>query len=304
MNPLIYTTLAIPGKSAQAVIMLAQSIRDFAGELADSPFWILVPEDRNTFSENERAGFSKLDIQIKPFSIDPEVIKFPFAAKIVAAAEAEELAQGQAELLCYLDQDTLVLQEPIEFLLPEEKLLGYRPVHHKLIGPAWNEPIDPLWELVYRECAVPEDHLFRMETHVGEAIRPYFNAGMFIIRPEVGLLAQWQDSFLRLFRNPEFTAYYEKDSIYAIFIHQAIWTGVLLHALAPDQMQELSPRINYPLHLHRDIPDEIRPEAINELVTVRYENIFDQPGWQELPIVDPLKSWLEARLGERESKKD
>jgi hypothetical protein len=301
LYPLIFVTLAVPGRSTQSVVWMAESIRAFAGSLKGAPIWVLAPEQHASFSIDERQLFARLDIHIELFDGDPDVLKFPFAAKILAAAAAEGLAQEQAGLLAYLDQDTLVLQEPDEFLLPAEKALGYCPVHHKLIGPAWDKPVDDFWALIYRECAVPADHLFRMETHVGEAIRPYFNAGMFIVRPARGLLAQWWDVFLRLYRQPEFMAYYEKDNIYAIFIHQAIWTGVLLHALNPDQMLELSPKINYPLHLHNDIAAELRPATINELITVRYENIFSEPNWRDLPITEPLTSWIGTHLRERES---
>lgn len=297
MKKLIFVTLAVPGKSARAVLMMARSIRDFGGSLASSLIWIMVPESRNTFSDGEKAGFAKLDLQIHPYPIDPDVLQFPFAAKIAAAAVAEGLAQGQTELLCYLDQDTLVLQEPDEFLLPDGKVLGYRPVHHKLIGTGWDEVLSPFWELIYRTCEVPEDRLFWMMTHIGEKIRPYFNAGTFVVRPERGLLTQWRDTFLRSYRQPEFAAFYEQNQLYTIFMHQAIWTGVLLHALFLDEMQLLSPKINYPLHLHEDIPEALRVKSIHDLTTLRYENIFDTPKWREnFPILEPLQTWLESQL--------
>jgi hypothetical protein len=180
-------------------------------------------------------------------------------------------------------------------LIAADKALGYRPVHHKLIGPAWDEPLDSFWQLVYEICKVPDENLFPMTTHTGERIRPYFNAGMFIVRPERGLLAQWQDVFLKWYRQDQFQAYYQKDQRYAIFIHQAIFTGVLLHNLKPKEMYKLSPKVNYPLHLHGDIPADQRARTINELVTVRYENIFDEPFWKQLPITESFKSWLESQ---------
>ena len=302
MEKLVFVTLTVPGKSAQAVLMMARSIRDFAGELAGNPIWILVPESRNMFSDREQVGFAKLDLLIHPYPIDSDILQFPFAAKIVAAAAAEGLAQGQSELLCYLDQDTLVLQEPEEFLLPAGKALGYRPVHHKLIGPGWDEVESPFWELIYRTCEVPEDRLFGMATHTGEKIKPYFNAGIFVVRPERGLLTQWQETFLRTYRQPEFTAFYEQNPLYTIFMHQVIWTGALLHALTPGEMQLLSPKINYPLHLHNEVPESLRPKTLDELTTLRYENIFDTPNWREnFPILEPLQSWLETQLRVQQS---
>ncbi len=295
MQKLIFTTLAIPGKSELDTLLMAESIRTFGGDLAANPIWVLVPAVLESLSAPTQEKLAQLKAKIIPFEVAAETLKFPFATKIVAAAFAEEQAKGQTERLAFMDGDTLVLQEPTEFLIANDKALGYRPVHHKLIGTAWDESLDSFWALVYQVCDVPDENLFPMMTHTGEQIKPYFNAGMFIIRPERGLLIQWRDMFLKWYRQPELKTYYEKDQRYAIFIHQAIFTGVLLHNLKPDEMYELSPKINYPLHLHADIPANQRPSTINELITARYEDIFDKPGWQQLAIAEPLKNWLEVQ---------
>ena len=296
MQKLIFTTLALSGKSELDTLLMVKSIRTFGGDLAANPIWIMVPKKSGTLSTPVQEKLSHLNAKIIFFEVASEILNFPFATKIVAAAFAEDRANGHNKKLIFMDSDTLVLQEPTEFLIADDKSLGYRPVHHKLIGSAWNEELDSFWKLIYEVCDVSDENIFPMMTHTGEQIRPYFNAGMFILRPERGLLAQWKDVFLKWYRQPEFRTYYEKDQLYAIFIHQAIFTGVLLHNLKPDEMQELSPRINYPLHLHKDIPVKQRPITINELITTRYEGIFDEPGWQQLPIIEPLKSWLEAEL--------
>jgi len=296
MKKLTFITLTVPGRSTDAVFTLANSIRTFGGKLNQSPIWILVPESMNKFSDKTLDRFEDLNIDVIPFEINPEVLKFPFAAKVIAAAFAEETAQGKTNLLIWLDIDNIILREPQEFLLPEEKLLGYRPVHHKLIGTPWGNPLDDFWTLVYQSCHVPGGQQFKMVTHTGEEINPYFNAGTFIVRTDRGLLSSWRESFLRLYQLPEFQAFYELDKVYAIFIHQAIFTGVLLHELSLNEIQELSPKINYPLHLHLKIPEEIRSQDIHELTTLRYENIFDNQEWQNhLPISGQLRNWLLAQ---------
>jgi hypothetical protein len=96
---------------------------------------------------------------------------------------------------------------------------------------------------------------------------------------------------------PEFQTFYQKDNRYIIFMHQAVFTGVLLHELERSEMLELSPKINYPLHLHGEIPVERRPGDLSDLTTLRYEDIFDTGNWRaNLPIAEPLRSWLEAQL--------
>jgi hypothetical protein len=292
MQNLIYATLGIPGKSELDTLLLAESLRSFGGELASNPLWVLVPAQLGPLSDATLKRLAQLDTRVISLDIDPDFFKFPFAAKIAAAAAAEAQALGQTERLVYLDRDTIVLQEPDEFLISPEISLGYRPVHHQLIGSAWGSALDPFWMLIYQVCEVPEENLFPMHTHTGEQIRPYFNAGVYIIRPENGLLSQWLEIFLKWYREPQFKAFYQQDQRYTIFMHQAIFTGVLLHHLKPEQVLELSPRINYPLHLHDDIPLNQRPAAIDELVTVRYEDIFDQPDWvARFSISQPLKNW-------------
>ena len=296
MHNLIYATLAIPGESELDTLLLAESLRTFGGELASNPLWVLVPAQLESLSAATLKKLAQLDARIITLEIDPDLFKFPFAAKIAAAAAVEAHALGQTECLVYMDRDTIVLGEPIEFLISPGKSLGYRPVHHQLIGSTWGSALDAFWSLIYQVCDVPEENLFPMLTHTGEQIRPYFNAGVYIIRPENGLMNQWLELFLKWYYEPQFKAFYQQDQLYTIFMHQAIFTGVLLHHLKPEQVQELSPRINYPLHLHDDIPVDQRPATIDDLVTVRYENIFDQRDWwTQFSISQPLKNWLFAQ---------
>ena len=136
-----------------------------------------------------------------------------------------------------------------------------------------------------------------MVTHTGEEIRPYFNAGCYTTRPERGLLARWWGNFQSSYQASEFKAYYEGDRLYAIFMHQAVFTGTVMAEIGRGEMQALSPLINYPLHLHGEIPEDLRFRFIDDLVTARYENILEGSGWQEaLPISDELVSWLSSRL--------
>jgi hypothetical protein len=297
MQKVTFITLATPGKSIQKALLMVNSLRSFGGVLKNCPVWILVPERMNEFSQTIEDGINSYEAKIVPVNIKPDVMKFPFASKITAAAHAETKLASDSDLLVWLDCDNIILREPNEFLLPTGKILGYRPVHHKLIGPTWGKPLDPFWKLIYHYCDISEDHGFQMTTHTGEVIRPYFNAGTFVIRPEKGLMAKWQHKFIELYILPEFQTYYQVDNRYVIFMHQAVFTGVLLHELEYGEMVEFSPEINYPLHLHNEIPIENRPSSLNNLTTIRYENIFENPGWEiDYPILQALRSWLNRQI--------
>ncbi|NIW44864.1 MAG: hypothetical protein GWN30_08895, partial [Gammaproteobacteria bacterium] len=185
----------------------------------------------------------------------------------------------------------------VELLLPPSISLGYRPVHHQLIGSTWGQPVDDFWAIIYSRFNIPSDHLFPMTTHTGESIYPYFNCGVYVVRPEYGLMKRWQDDFLNLYQDPVIQGYYQQDDKYAVFIHQVVFTGVMLAELRQEQLFELSPSHNYPLHLHHDVPEEQRPSSIWDLVSARYESIFWEDDWQSHPLVD--EKFIEWLIGKR-----
>jgi hypothetical protein len=297
MDRLCFVTTIPPGRSLMDLYLLITSIREFGGKLADVPIWVCVPQGEGKNPGRAWDHFRQLDVRQLTFPGDEAACRFPFGIRVQAGAVAERELRGRTELLAWLDNDTILLNEPAEFLLAPDKVLGYRPVHHRLLGIPRGEELDQFWELIYHECqAIPRQDDY-MVTHVGEQIRPYFNAGSFVIRPEAGLLERWWETFQPQFQNPAFLPFYQQDDLYTIFMHQAIFTGVLLAALDPAARQELSPRVNYPLHLHQEIPLDLRAKTINDLITVRCESILSQPGWQgQLPIREPLLGWLENQL--------
>jgi hypothetical protein len=297
MQSLTFGTLAYPGRSISKTLLLLASLRKFGGELAENPVWVLYPEELGEFSEKETASLKRLEAQLFSYAAADELLKFPLGAKVQAAAAAEKLAVERSDLLAWLDEDTLILSPPEEFYLLEGKSLAYRPVHHKLLGISWSEELDAFWQMVYRHCGASPESDFPMETHVGEIIRPYFNAGQFVVRPDRGILSHWWDTFQVYYRDASYRPYYEKDPLYAIFLHQAIFTGTILGALDQEELQPLSPSINYPLHMHREIPANRQARRVDDLVTVRYENVLFEPGWQEkYPFSGELAGWINSRL--------
>jgi hypothetical protein len=128
-------------------------------------------------------------------------------------------------------------------------------------------------------------------------IRPYFNAGFLVVRPERGLLQLWRDSFFGLYDRPCFEEIFRKSDLHLIFFHQAILAGSVLSSMAREQIQILSHLINYPMHMHAAYPADRRPGQMNDLITCRYDILFQDPSWMRvISINDPLKSWLDEQL--------
>lgn len=298
MDKLIFTCMA-PSHSPGLDIytpLFAASIRMFGGILSECPVWVLIPQFEDDISEETRKLVS-LDVTVIPFKIDPDVLKFPFAGYVRAAATAESLAKGKTKFLAWIGLDTVVINEPALFLLDKSKIVGFRPVHHTVIGSIYEEPLDPFWELIYYKCHVSEDKIFPMKTHVDHnTLRPYFNAGHLIVRPEKCTLCTWWDYFKRLHRDPCFEEYYKRDELYSIFFHQAILTGVILSTTKRQELQELPFTYNYPLHLYDESPHDLRPQNFNDLVTARYE---EPDVLKTISFHDPFKSWLTRFLSQR-----
>jgi hypothetical protein len=296
---LIFASIVSPRKASETnALLLAESIRSFAGSHSGEPIWFFTPGHGERLSTTVRDRLLRLNVTLIPFEIDPELARFPFTGEATAAALAEEKARGQADLLAWLNANTLMLREPGDFLLPDEKSLGYRPVHHTNVGSRYGEDLDPFWTLVYGYCDVPEDRVFQMTTHVdGEVLRPYFNAGCHVSRSGKQLLRAWRDTFLRVYREPALQELYQQDGRYRIFIHQAVLSGVILSTFANDELQELPPEYNYPLHLHGEDVTGHRPSSLEELVTVRHEGFYADPDWaRKMPAGEALKRWIAERL--------
>lgn len=291
------TVFARRGSETNA-LLLAESIRAFAGSLNLAPIWFFTPEHGERLSEAASERLHALDVTLIPFDVDPEVGRFPFTSEAIAAALAESRACGRADLLAWLNSNTIVLQEPGDLVINEGKSLGYRPVHHINIGPRYDEPLDPFWTEIYDLCEVPEDRVFPMRTHVdGLTIRPYFNAGFHVTRPEGKLLSVWRDAYLGVYQEPVLKEFYRLDGRYRVFVHQAVFSGVILSTLARNEIQELPLSYNYPLHLHGEDVTENRPSGMEELVAVRHEGFYEDPGWfEEMPAEEPLKGWIAEHL--------
>jgi hypothetical protein len=300
MERLIFAFLVAPGELEDQALILTQSIRAFAGDFSQSSVWLLIPENLQ-LSAGGDVGLRSLGVRFIPFAIDDTAMSFPFAGKVFAASMAETTARDQTDLLLWMDTHSLLLNEPRKIFLNPGKVLGYRPVDHTLIGSRYEQPLDPFWERIYSDCQVPETAIFPMTTSVDEVqIRPYFNASFLVVRPEKGLLQMWCEHFHRVYQEPVYERFYAQDGLYRIFIHQAILAGTVLSSLEQRELQELSYLVNYPLHMHAQYPDDLRPMFLNELITCRYETTFEDPDWEDaIRVKEPLRSWLIERLGSK-----
>ena len=296
---LAFATIVRPEwASEKNVGLLVASIRAFAGSLSGYPIWCFVLGEREKLSQSLRTRFSDLGVELISLTADSDFMRFFFGGEATAAALAETIAAGRYDLLAWLAPNTVVVQQPSGFVLPKEKLLGYRPVHHMLIGSRFEEPLDSFWSLVYQFCEVPENRIFPMTPHIETTkLRPYFNSGILVTRPTRHLLRAWRDTFAQAYHDSGFQELLKQDARFPIFLHQAVLSGVILSRLRREDLLELPPSYNYPIHLYDEDRTGGRPRSVEELVTFRHESFHEQPDWAEkMPAKEPLKQWIRENL--------
>jgi hypothetical protein len=301
MKDLIFTFMMGSGEAEKDALRLARSIRAFGGEFSFNPIWMLSQRSEDELSDETQQELFSLGARLIAFDVDPDAGNFPFVNYVTGAGIAEGLAQGETSFLVMMASDTLVLQTPSACLLPGGKSLGACPVHLKLLGCGYDDPLDEFWRLVYYYCQVDLERIFPMQTIVDEqTVRAYFNAGLLVVRPERGLLRSWQEDFEHLYHLPEFEAYYQQNELYEIFMHQAVLAGSILSSLTADEIQQLPFEMNYPLHLHAKVPDWRRPVSLSQLITCRFEDyneFFGNPDVNAMiQIEEPLKGWLKTQI--------
>jgi len=297
---IVFATFAEQELDLGRVQFMIESIRTFAGRFKDAPVWVYLTEGLLA-SESEYLG--EIESQGGEFRLaqaPEEATWFYFFGKVFASAQAEADAAAQASVIAWLDTDTIFLQEPGEFLLPKGKSLGYRPVMHRNISPLYEEPLDEFWKRAYKDMSVPESLAFPMLTVAdGDRIRPYFNAGCLVVRPERGLLRKWAETFPSLYKDAVLKEMCRQDERKRIFIHQVALSGAVLKYLGRDEMIEFSSRINYPLFFREMFGAKRDFHDIRKAVTIRYESFFDNPppGWDKM-LEGPADriAWLKARF--------
>jgi len=300
-SDLIFCSVIFPGKESETnALMLAESIRAFGGKFNRHPVWFAVPENAEPLSVTAQERLRELEIKLVPFPLKQPFPRLFFSEELAGLATMEASAEGECEFLAWMDSNTLLLNEPAEILLPRGKVLGYRPVHHMLIGSRCDARPDAFWTQIYRHCNVQPERIFPMLPVVQDIqMRAYFNAGFLVVKPETGFLRRWQQRFVVLGQSPDFQPFYQQDRRYPIFMHQAVLSGVALSMFDRNEMLELPRTYNYPVHLYDQDGTANRPACIDGLVTIRHEGFYEEEDWiTRVPAGEELKQWLNNKLAE------
>ena len=300
---IVFATFAETGSQLDNIEMMVESIRAFAGAYKDAPIWLYVTEELKGAEGGriERLAAAGVETRI---SVAPEgSLWFFFARKVFASAMAEKAAEGRAEVLAWLDDDTIVLAQPDDFILPDGVSLGYRPVMHRNIGQLYGEPLDAFWGRIFEKAGVTADSFFPVVTPAdSDTIRLFINAGCLVVRPGRGLLRKWAEIFPVLYGDEVLRKMCEEDFKKRLFIHQAALAAAVLGNLGRGEMMEFSEKVNYPIFFREMFGASRDFNDLTGVVTLRHESFYRKPmpGWREklLGPADRLE-WIKERFGAR-----
>ena len=310
----VFVSLIKQESQRPAVRLLVESVRSFGGQLGGCP--LLLFEAKPGAADPWRGG--EAEVKIIPLIVPDALEGYPLAAKVYACARGEDRVRetGRVRSLVWIDPGCLVLNPPVLFDLGEAGPgrgargepegahfdAALRPVHIRNVGLPAGAPLDGYWQKIYEAAGVREIGE-AVEAFVdGERLRAYFNTHAFAVNPERGLLREWYEVFRTLVGDDDFQSGPCREGRHKVFLHQAVLSALLAAALPWDRICILPPEYNYPYNLHASVTSERRARALNDLVTVVYEDrSLDPARVTDIEIRDPLRAWLAARVESAEN---
>jgi hypothetical protein len=227
----------------------------------------------------------------------PGDLRYFFVDKAFACARAEEMLVSEDQSLIWIDPACLVINPPELYALDAAFDAAVRPVHITNVGLPSNAPLDGFWKGVYARIGIPEAGM-TVQTFVdGLTIRAYFNSHAFSINPSRGLMRRWYAHFEALVRDETYQKRCCQDQTHRIFLHQAVLSALLASSVPAGRLRLLPPEYNYPYNLHQLVPFNLRAAALNDLVSITYEDrSLDPTIVEDIEIREPLRGWLSAHL--------
>jgi hypothetical protein len=271
--------------------LLIESLRSFGGELRDCLVWIFTP---GVDSPGDFYGMENV-IQL-PLRIAEPYRGYILADKVFACAQAEELVGAEVRSLVWVNLDCLVVNPPVLFDLGQDCDAALRPVHVRNVGSPAGEAPDEYWAVVYRAVGV-ESVPYTVESFVDfQVLRPYFNTHCFAIHPARKVLQAWREHFKSLVADQQFQASLCRDELHQVFLHQVVFSALIVKCLDQKRIRMLPPEYSYPLHLQQKVLPSRRIDCLNRMICAVYE---EEDPLGNVEVEEPLKSWLRAHQSQQ-----
>lgn len=276
----------------QHAAALIKSIRAFGGSFSQSPIYVVLADPDNLPCRelvSER-------VTVLPANVDRGVLAYPLAIKAFAAAQVEKLLGKSNGTLAWFDPETIVLGPLDDLDLRENEAAALRPVFLvNAIGlPPDAEP-NAYWAPLYSALKLDPARVPVVETVVdGKQVKAYYNCGIFSVRPRLGILQEWARQLAPLLQNVEYQKTACPTFVQRLFLHQAVFSAVVVSKVAANDIRPLPMRCGYPLNLHERLSAEKRAKSLNALSSAIIDELWRQnPHWMDIiPVDEPLRSWL------------
>lgn len=262
-------------------VMLAQSIRRFAGKFGDRPIIAIKPRAGAPLLTETIASFGQLDVTYLDIDLNVEMREDNYANKALAAAYVEE--KFDYSKLVFLDTDTVFLKEPVELDLLRRHDGLFRPPDGRGVCASPDDgAYSDYWARLCELEGIGLDRLEPMRAFVGrQLVNANFNGGFLAVNADLGVFQRWRELMYESWRrslSPEPGNFWGWD--------QATFS-VAVHAKGFDY-QLLPSAYNYPLQCHDLLVAEGlgRAAAADGLVHCHYHSLFEPEKLEENPLVN------------------
>ncbi len=294
---LAFITCIEPGYLEAQSLLLYESIRRHTGRFRHCPIYAFSPRPGYTLSHIMRKRLEQLEVIYSDRPLNTRLPFFSMANKAAACAEVE--AQGQHEILVWLDSDTLFFREPQQFDLPDFFDVAVRPINRKrnCTSGLVNHPFDAYWRTLCQYGQLDYNDLPFLETCVDrKIIKACYNAGLIVVRSQKAIFRQWFELLQKSVDggfDPRVDLVWDNDQP-ALSI--AIWRNT-------KKVNILEPVYNYNIRAIDNPPQQKMLESSLPLVHIHYHKTFNFEYLDRNPLLQPdfeleesLKSWLLPRL--------
>lgn len=299
--PLVFASFAETQEQIDHVYYLAESIRQFGGKAKNAPIWLYLADYNNLDLVKTTKRFKPLKVEVFSSSASKDALEYYYAGKVFGAGYCEAKAEKSYDYLVWMDDDTILLDEPVDFLLEPGISFAYRPVMHNRSGTLYGQPPNPYWARIYEVLNIKSELLFEMTTPADQQkVNVYFNAGLVVVRPQKGILRKWGDNFTILYNDSVLVQMCKEDINHKIFLHQTALVGAVLNTIERAEMVELPEEYNYPLFFEQMFGAKKEFGSIKGIKSLRYDVYFRNPDpeWhKKIKGPDEQVEWIKQRLG-------
>lgn len=204
-----------------------------------------------------------LGVECVTANLNIEFAYYPLANKPLSCAYASNLFPGESYL--FLDSDTLFLR-PIDLgFVIGEGMMG-RPVDSANIGiSSLNDPNGAYWAYLYKDLGVRAPRQIT-PSRDAQTINEYYNSG-FIFFDSSRVIEEWNRLFCKTMRS----AIRPNEGLF--FVEQSVLSAVISSLSQP--IRFLPSDVNYPIHMHFDLPERSKIQDVTELRHIHYHHYFD-----------------------------